>query len=108
MTNQNICEERHEDPTESFRMVVRVYTTIWEDRKGIHVARHVAYQKKKSYGYQLQDLVADIGVEEVVSKLVGLDNIPDGLYQVEFSDVERNWEDNSVESYMLKLSPYLH
>ena len=93
----------HEDTS-----IVRVKTSTWISDKGIiSLRKDIIPIKRKSKGYQiLQEDAANIGVLEVVDKIVNLDEISDGLYEIITVNEFRDWESGYIEDYDYKLIPF--
>jgi len=88
-------------------VVVRVTTSYWSDKSGLHQKKSVIPIKRKCRGYNtLMEDASDIGVEEVVTRILNLDSVDDGVYEVILFNMFRDPESGYVEGYDYKLVPY--
>lgn len=87
--------------------VVRIRTSSWSDRQGIHLKKDIILLKRKSKGFNiLEEDISNIGANEVVSRLINLDECKDGLYIVTTCNEKRDWESGYVDDYDYRLVPY--
>lgn len=89
------------------REVVRLSTSRWSDKRGIHSRRSLLFMRRKSAGYQLLEEDARmLGEDEVVSNIINLDECGDGLYIVTTCNEHTDWESGILEDYDYKLIPF--
>lgn len=89
------------------REVVRLATSRWSDKRGIHSRRSLLFMRRKSAGWQLLEEDSKmIGEDEVVSHIVNLDECKDGLYVVTTCNEYTDWESGMLEDYDYKLIPF--
>ena len=87
--------------------IVRLTTNYWDDKKGLYLKKSVTILKRKCNGYNIiQEDTDNMGADEVVSRIVNLYSIEDGIYQVVICNESRDWETNNVEDYDYKLIPF--
>jgi GTP cyclohydrolase FolE2 len=80
--------------------VVRLTTSMWSDRRGIHIKRSLAFLKKRSSKDNwIEEEVNCIGAEEFAKHLVNLNQSPDGVYLVETCNEKTDWESGTMDSY---------
>jgi hypothetical protein len=89
------------------RCVVRVQTSAWGDKRGVHIKKSLTYLRRQCIGFNvLEEDVSAIGAEDVVSRIINLDKCKDGMYQVVACNERRDWETGYVDDYDLKLVPF--
>ena len=94
--------ENKEEP----EVVVRLKTSCWSDKRGIHTKRSLTYLKRKCKGYNiLEEDASNIGADEVFPRIVNLDECEDGVYYVITTNVQTDWESGDVEDYDYRLVP---
>lgn len=97
-------DESEEPPSVS---VLRVKTTYWKTKRGIHTRRDITTLKKLSSGYQILEEDSDsFGVDEVMQKIVNLHEVEDGLYEVTLVNKGYDWETGYLDDYDYELIPY--
>lgn len=90
------------------RCVVRLKTSYWQDKKGIYIKRGLSFLRRKSAGYDLlQEDSIDLGVEEVITKIINFNECEDGIYEVGIINKSRDWESGYVEDYDYQLYPFI-
>ena len=92
------------DPKKKNRCVIRLSTSIWSDKRGIHLKKSLLFLKTKSYGFQiLSEDTTCIGANEVLPKIINLQECDDGIYEVIVINEQRDRESGNVEDYDYKL-----
>lgn len=99
-------EEKPAKKDES-RVVVRVRTSIWRDKRGLHQRKDLTFLRRKCFGYNILDEDAVmIGADAVLDRITNLDECPDGLYLVvTCNHLSRDWETGAIEDYDYRLHP---
>lgn len=89
------------------RTVVRLRTSVWHDRKGVHIRRSLTYLRKQCSGCNvLEEDVSNIGAEDAVRQIINLDACKDGIYRVVMCNMTRDYETGYVDGYDLELVPF--
>lgn len=89
------------------REVVRLRTSYWQDKRGIHIKKDLIPMRKMSFGYQILEEDAPIaGVDQLVRHIVNLHELKDGLYESVTCNESRDWETGYVDEYDYKLIPF--
>ena len=97
--------EQDEDVEED-RCIVKLKTTVWADRGGLHQKKSLIYLKRQCKGFNiLSEDVAQIGAKEVAAQIVNLDECKDGIYEVRACNQSVDWESGYVDNYDYKLIP---
>lgn len=92
-----------EDPT---KLVVRLTTSAWHDRNGIHFKQSLRFLKRKSTGVNfLEDDATNIGDLDVVSRIRNLGSVDDGVYEVLTCNHKYDWETGQLDDYDYHLIP---
>jgi hypothetical protein len=89
-------------------LVVRVKTEWWHDNNGLYQRKCIKFMKRVSKGAYniLKEDSDNIGAEEVFCAITNIDECDDGLYTVNTTNVQHEWETGCVDSYDYVLIPY--
>jgi hypothetical protein len=96
------------DPAPEVRSksVVRLSTSYWITNGSLRRTQSITVMRRQSVGYQpIEEDASNIGVNEVFSKIVNLDGLVDGLYEVILCDESHDWETGYLDDYNYKLVP---
>lgn len=86
--------------------VVKLSTSAWQDKRGIHVKRSLTIVRRKSGTFPiLEQDASDSGVAETVGRIINLDDAEDGLYVVSTCNEHRDWEGGFIDDYDYRLDP---
>lgn len=97
---------KKDNPEPARREVVKLVTTSWSDRRGLHIRRDLLPVKRKSAGHQiLEEDCNMIGADGVWPKIVNLGECKDGFYEFVTCNESRDWESGYVDDYDYKLVP---
>lgn len=87
--------------------VVRLSTSWWSDNRGAHKRKSITYLKRKSRGFNcFAEDISCAGVEPAMESIINLDDAPDGVYELVFRALGRDWETGHVEEWEFELVPY--
>ena len=87
--------------------VVKLATTIWADKRGLHIKKSLTYLRRKCAGYNsIEEEVSAIGAEDTARIIINLDECADGVYEVAVCNETHDWESGHVDGYDLKLIPF--
>lgn len=91
------------------RCVVRLTTSMWHDVNGVHIKKTLRYLRRKCVGYNiLEEDCSAVGADEVIKRIVNLEECKDGIYQVVTCNEWGAWETpHIIEDYDYKLIPYV-
>lgn len=92
------------DPDKS-RTIVRVMTRTWSDRKGIYQKKKLRYVKHRCEGESIFQQDIDVG-EDVIPRIVNLNDCNDGLYQVVACNILRDFNTGYIDYFDYRLVPY--
>ena len=68
-------------PTQESQCVVRLRTTAWRDKNGLHLKKSLTFLRRQCIGFNiLEEDAGAIGAEEVLPKIENLDECKDGIY----------------------------
>ena len=96
----------HSD-VDSCRLVVRVTTNSYFDKKGLYSKKSIKFLKRKSFGFNILDEDAKgIGADNVISRIINLNKVDDGIYEVITINQSRDWETGYVDDYDYELVEY--
>ena len=88
------------------RCTVRVKTTVWADKRGLHTKKSLTFLRRQCEGFNvLAEDVSAIGAEEVLQRLVNLGEVEDGIYEVVVRDKSYDYETGYVDDYDYRLMP---
>jgi len=87
--------------------VVKITTTIWADRRGLHTKKSITFLRRKCTGFNvLEEDAGAIGAADAVNSILNLDECGDGIYEVIVCNETHDWESGHVDGYDLKLIPF--
>ena len=87
--------------------VVKLATTAWADKRGLHIKKSLTYLRRKCSGYNsIEEDVSAIGAEDTARTIINLDECADGIYEVAVCNETHDWESGHVDGYDLKLIPF--
>jgi len=80
--------------------VVRLTTSYWKDKRGLHIKKSLTFLKRHSEGYQiLKEDASAIGVEQVLNHITNLHDCEDGIYVVLTCNESHDFESGVIDSY---------
>jgi hypothetical protein len=86
--------------------VVRVKTTFWSDKRGIHTKKSLLYLRRQCTGFNLlEEDSGAMSAEEVLVRIVNLDEIEEGIYRVIACNEHRDLETGCIDDYDYQLIP---
>lgn len=98
-----MCEGTSTPP---HRCVIRIRTTWWNDKRGLHTKKSLTFLQRQCVGYNILEDDADIvGAESVIDKITNLDSCSDGVYEVRVCNEYRDWETGYVDDWEYVLIP---
>ena len=88
------------------RVVVRIRTTAWSDRRGLYTKKALSFVRRQCEGHNyVEEDLSCIGAEETLQRITNLDACQDGLYEVAICNESRDWETGYVDDYGYELRP---
>ena len=92
------------EPKQLNRCVVRLRTTMWANESGLHTKKSLTFLRRKSEGFNvLEEDASAAGVEEVLPRILNLDECEDGIYEVVVCNESHDWETGYVDNYDYRL-----
>ena len=89
------------------RVVVRLTTSSWTSKEGIHTTQSLRFLKRKCIGHNFVDEDARVGeAGDVMGRIINLHQCCDGLYDVVICNQSTDYETGYVDDYDYKLIPY--
>lgn len=89
------------------RCVVRLTTSAWKSKRGVHLQQSLLVLARKSVGFNILMEDADnIDPIDLMSKIVNLSECKDGIYTLETCNETRDWETGHIDDYDYKLIPF--
>ena len=86
------------------RCVVRLRTTTWADKRGLHQKKSLEFLRKQCTGFNaLEEDVETEGAEEVFQRILDIEMCADGIYEVVVFNEKRDYETGYVEDYDYRL-----
>ena len=86
------------------RCTVRVKTTAWADKRGLHTKKSLTFLRRQCEGFNILAEDADaIGAEEVLPRIVNLGEVEDGIYEVVACNESHDYETGYVDDYDYRL-----
>lgn len=94
-------------PEERSRLIVRVKTSAWHDKAGVHFRKDLVYMKRLSYRFNIfEEDCGNIGADQVCERIDNLFEVSDGLYEVVTTNEKRDWETGCIDDYDYMLVPF--
>jgi hypothetical protein len=91
------------------RCTVLVKTTTWGDKRGIHTKKSLTFLRRQCEGFNvLEEDASAIGAEEVLSRILNLGEVEDGIYEVVLCNKRYEYETGCVDDYDYRLVPATH
>ena len=86
------------------RCTVRVKTTAWADKRGLHTKKSLTFLRRQCEGFNViaEDVIA-IGAGEVLPRILNLGEVEDGIYEVVVCNESRDYETGYVDDYDYRL-----
>ena len=86
------------------RCTVRVKTTLWADKRGLHTKKSLTFLRRQCEGFNViaEDVIA-IGAGEVLPRILNLGEVEDGIYEVVVCNESRDYETGYVDDYDYRL-----
>ena len=81
------------------RCIVRLTTSYWSDRRGLHAKRSLTYLRRRSRGWSaIEDEIDSAGACDAALNITNLWECKDGIYEVDV-DVERRYDRTGCDDY---------
>lgn len=88
------------------RCVVRLRTSIWNNKRGIYYRKEIIFMKSLSWDFSiLEEDAQNIGAD-VYDKITNIDECEDGLYEVIMCNPSYDWESGYLDDYDYELIPF--
>jgi hypothetical protein len=92
------------EPKQLNRCVVRLRTTMWADKSGLHTKKSLTFLRRKSEGFNvLEDDTSAVGAEGVLPRILNMDECPDGVYEVVTCNERHDYETGCIDDYDYRL-----
>lgn len=86
--------------------IVRLTTTYYSDKRGLHVKKSIRYLKRKSVGFNvLKQEIEAAGEEEAALNITNLWSAKDGIYEVKFKLLGIDMDTGYADDWNLTLKP---
>ena len=86
------------------RCTVRVKTTVWADKRGLHTKKSLMFLRRQCEGFNvLAEDASAIGAEEVLPRIVNLGEVEDGIYEVVACNKSRDYVTGYIDDYDYRL-----
>lgn len=86
------------------RCTVRVKTTVWADKRGVHTKKSLTFLRRQCEGFNiLAEDASAIGAEEVFPRILNLGEVEDGIYEVVVCNESHDYETGCVDDYDYQL-----
>lgn len=102
-----IQTEAAEEQKQENHCVVRLRTTMWADKSGIHTKKSLIYLKRLCVGYNLLEEDTNMaGADMIIQNIIDLYKCKDGIYEVVSCNESRDFETGYIDDYDYKLVPF--
>lgn len=90
------------------KTVVKITTSYWYDKDGAYLKKSLKVLKRKSSGYNvLLEDCSMMGAEPVLTRMLNIDKVKDGIYEVTVTNISRDCETGYVDDWDLELVPFV-
>lgn len=104
MSSIDMIMENTQEPKQRNRCVVRLRTTKWADKSGLHIKKSLTFLRRKSEGFNiLEEDTGAAGVEEILPRILNMDECQDGIYEVVMCNERHDYETGYVDGYDYRL-----
>lgn len=108
MNSETLMSQDPDDVNVS-RCTVRVKTTTWGDKRGIHTKKSLTFLRRQCEGFNvLEEDAGVIGEKEVLSRILNLNEVEDGIYEAVVCNERYEHETGYVDDYDYRLVPATH
>jgi len=84
--------------------IVRLTTTAWSDKRGVHLKKSLSYLKRRCTGnHFLKEDCDNVGEDDVMTRITNIHHVPDGIYLVKLIDVKLDRESGYAEDWDYEL-----
>ena len=99
-----MSEHEHKTEADVSRCTVRVKTTVWADKRGLHMKKSLTFLRRQCEGFNvLAEDASAIGAEEVLQRILNLGEVENGIYNVVVCNETFDYETGCVEDYDYRL-----
>lgn len=103
-TNQELLLLQNPVDIKDNRCVVRLKTTSWADKRGLHQKKSLTFLRRQCEGFNvLEEDAGAIGADEVLPRILNLNECADGIYNVVVCNESRDFETGYINDYDYKL-----
>jgi hypothetical protein len=89
------------------RIVVRLKRSYWSDKRGVHMRTDLTFMKRLCRDFNiLEEDCMNVGAGDVLPRIVNLNVLEDGLYEVTSCNESRDHETGYIDDYDYKLIPF--
>ena len=89
------------------RTVVRLERSYWSDKRGVHIRTDITFVKRLCRDFNiLEEDCKDSSAEDVVPRIINLDKIKDGVYEVTICNENHDHETGYIDDYDYRLIPF--
>lgn len=86
------------------RCTVRIKTTIWADKRGMHTKKSLTFLRRQCEGFNvLAEDAREIGAEKVLPRILNFGEVEDGTYEVVVCNEKYDYETGYVDDYEFRL-----
>ncbi len=88
------------------KLLVRVRTTKFMTSRGLSLRKDINFLKRGSRAFNiLKDDADHIGADLVIDRIVNLDKVVDGIYEVVMVNKSYEWETGTIDDWNYELIP---
>ena len=85
------------------RCYVRLTTSYWGDRRGLHIRQDLTLLRRVSTGDFIHEDMAATSAEDTACRLINLHECQDGVYEVVPCNFSRDWESGYIDDWDYRL-----
>ena len=93
-------------PAKDWKLLVRIRTTKFMTERGLTLRKDINFLKRGSHGRNiLEDDTNNIGADLVIDRILNLDIVKDGVYEVVITNEMRDYWTGHIEDWDYALIP---
>jgi len=86
--------------------IVRLKTTAWTDKRGIHEKRSLTFLRRMCEGHNpLEEDILCVGAHEALQMITNFNECDDGIYSVDIVNETCDYESGQIDDWEYKLVP---
>lgn len=82
------------------RVFVRIRTSCWKNREGIHFKKSMRFLQRKCVGHNfILEECQSFGAHDFLPMITNFHDVADGVYEVVINRISKDWETGMVDDW---------